>query len=96
MEALHCNGRSSGNVDVILRRCNKPREANDGELDMDAEKKRNLKILQSMMGRTEMSGGESKRKSQPSSYFMDSSKMRFDPSKEDEMKLKTDEEDSSR
>ena len=68
----------------------------DGELDMDAEKKRNLKILQSMMGRTEMSGGESKRKSQPWSYFMDSSKMRFDPSKEDEMKLKTDEEDSSR
>ena len=39
-----------------------------------------------------------KRKSQPSSYFMDASKMRFDPSKEEEMKLKDkeDEEDSSR
>ena len=69
----------------------------EGEPDMDAEKKRNLKILQSMMGgRAEVSGGETKRKSQPSSYFMDPSKMRFDPSKEDEMKLKVDEEDSSR
>ena len=63
---------------------------------MDAEKKRNLKILESMMGKAEMSGGESKRKPQPSSYFKDASKLRFDPSKEDEMRLKEDVEDSAR
>ena len=70
----------------------------EGELDLDAEKKRNLKILESMMGRAEMSGGESKRKPQPSSYFKDASKLRFDPSKEDEMRLRKDEdeEDSAR
>ena len=68
----------------------------EGELDAEGEKKRNLKILQSLTRMAEPSGGDLKRKSAPSSYFMDSSKMRFDPSKEEEMKLKTNEDDSSK
>ncbi len=71
-------------------------EEMEEDMDAESERNRNLRILQSVVGGTKSeAASETSRKSRPVSHFKDASKLRFDPAREEEFKLKEDDGDSS-